>query len=402
MKGQADERTSFQTLIDMGKLPADALLSPSKMNEGFYSKTLQKARQSSRGHLCDEGCQGNVQKVAIQSAKQLLKTREATDWIVDQFIPRGRLTLLAGASGSGKSSLLYGLAEAVSNGADFMGQLTTKKGKVCFIQSDESPENTSDKLKIMGAVGEFDLFTDWTSFDEDKLTALQEQQHYDLIVMDSLTTLLGAGKPNGPSMNDAEFGFDLYPLNKWACRNRVAVVMSAHIRKQSKDSTTNAINLDSVFGAASQGWAASDVWGIWRLEQRQPDRNIQMRLQCLKARTCADGTAWNVEGSDEDYSFLLMGVANEADMTPKQRSQFAEQALELMAGSDRFWEVEDIQGELGCAKRHAYRVMKGLYIEDKITRQTLPSTGGRPRYAYAEKTFCTSSQHPPIGNNSAA
>ena len=110
------------------------------------------------------------------------------------------------------------MAEAVSNGSDFMDQLTTKRGKVCFIQSDESPENASDKLKVMGAVGEFHLFTDWTSFDEDKLTALQEQQQYDLIVMDSLTTLLGAGRPNGPSMNDAEFGFDLYPLNKWASR----------------------------------------------------------------------------------------------------------------------------------------------------------------------------------------
>jgi hypothetical protein len=294
------------------------------------------------------------------------------------------------------------LAEAVSNGMDFMGQLTTKRGKVCFIQSDESPENAADKLKVMGARGEFHLLTDWSSFNEDKLKALQEQEHYDLIVLDSLTTLLGAGRPDGPSMNDAEFGFDLYPLNQWASQNRVAVVMSAHLRKQSKDSTTNAITLDSVFGAASQGWAASDVWGIWRLDQQQPNQNIQMRLQCVKGRTCADGTAWNVEGSDEDFSFLLTGVANEADVAPKQRSQFAEQALELMSGSDRLWKVQDIQRELGCAERHAYRVLKGLYVEDKITRKTLASTGGRPRYAYAEKTFCTSSQHPPIGNNSAA
>jgi hypothetical protein len=220
--------------------------------------------------------------------------------------------------------------------------------------------------------------------------------------LDSLTTLLGAGRPDGPSMNDAEFGFDLYPLNQWASQNRVAVVMSAHLRKQSKDSTTNAITLDSVFGAASQGWAASDVWGIWRLDKQQPNQNIQMRLQCVKGRTCADGTAWNVEGSDEDFSFLLTGVANEADVAPKQRSQFAEQALELMSGSDRLWKVQDIQRELGCAERHAYRVLKGLYVEDKITRKTLASTGGRPRYAYAEKTFCTSSHHPPIGNNSAA
>ena len=393
MRDQGDERTSFQTLIDMGKLPADALLSPSKMKEGFYSKTLQHALQFPSGDSSGGGCQGDVQKVP-QSAQQLLKTREATDWIVDQFIPRGRLILLAGASGSGKSSLLYGLAEAVSNGSDFMGQLTTKRGKVCFIQSDESPENAADKLKVMGINSEFHLITDWSSFNEDKLTALQEQEHYDLIVLDSLTTLLGAGRPDGPSMNDAEFGFDLYPLNQWASEHRVAVVLSAHLRKQSKDSTTNAITLDSVFGAASQGWAASEVWGLWRLDQQQPDQNIQMRLQCVKGRTCADGTAWNVEGSDEDYSFLLTGVANEADVTPKQRRQFAEQVLALMAGSDREWTVEDIQRELSCAERHAYRVLKGLFVEDKITRRTLPSTGGRPRYAYAERTFCTSPTHP--------
>ena len=378
----------------MGVIPPDEMFSPHKASQSFYSKALQGASKPFRADASTGGCQGDVQKVPTQSAKQLLKTREATDWIVDQFIPRGRLILIAGASGSGKSSLLYGLAEAVSNGSDFMDQLTTKRGKVCFIQSDESSENASDKLKIMGAVVGGHLFTDWTSFDEDKLTALQKQQHYDLIVLDSLTTLLGAGRPNGPSMNDAEFGFDLYSLNQWAYKNRVAVVMSAHIRKQSKDSTTNAINLDSVFGAASQGCASSDVWGIWRLDQQQPDQNIQMRLQCLKARTCADGTAWNLEGNEEDYSFLLKGSANEADMTPKQRSHFAEQALALMAGSDRYWKVEDIQRELGCAERHAYRVLKGLFVEDKLSRQTLASTGGRPKYAYAEKTFCTSPIHP--------
>ena len=193
----------------MEDIPPDELFSPHKASQGSYSKALQGASKFFRADASTGGCQGDVQKVPIQSAKDVLKTREATDWIADQFIPRGRLTLLAGASGSGKSSLLYGLAEAVSNGSDFMGQLTTKRGKVCFIQSDESPENAADKLKVMGAVGEFHLFTDWTSFDEDKLTALQEQQRYDLIVLDSLTTLLGAGRPNGPSMNDAEFGFDL-------------------------------------------------------------------------------------------------------------------------------------------------------------------------------------------------
>ena len=387
------EKDAFDALMDMEVLPADSWYLPSKHEQNYYSKTLQQARQFSPGNLSAGGCQGDAQKVP-QSAKEVLETHEATDWIVEEFIPRGRLTLLAGASGSGKSSLLYGLAEAVSNGSDFMGQLATKRGKVCFIQSDESPENAADKLKIMGARGEFHLLTDWSSFNEDNLKALQRQQCYDLIVLDSLTTLLGAGRPDGPRMNDAEFGFDLYPLNTWASDNRVAVVMSAHLRKQGKDSTTNAITIDSIYGAGSQVWASSDVWAIWRLDQQQLGQGIQMRLKCLKGRTCTDGTAWDLEGSDEDYSFLLKGVANEGDMTPKQRRQFVDQALELIEGSDRSWTVEDIQQEIGCAKRHAYRVLKDLWTEEKITRQTLPSTGGRPKYVYAERTFCTSPTHP--------
>ena len=304
----SDEKRAWEKLMDMEVIPPDELFSPYKASQGFYSKALQGASKSFRADTSIGGCQGDVQKVPIQFAKEVLKTREATDWIVDQFIPRGRLTLLAGASGSGKSSLLYGVAEAVSNGSDFMGQLATKKGKVCFIQSDESPENAADKLKVMGVKSEFHLLTDWKFLDVSKLMALQEQQRYDLIVLDSLTTLLGAGRPDGPSMNDAEFGFDLYPLNKWASENRVAVMMSAHFRKQSKDSSTNTITMDSIYGAGSQGWAASEVWGIWRLDQQQPNQNIQMRLQCLKGRTCADGTAWIVEGSDEDFSFLLKGT----------------------------------------------------------------------------------------------
>ena len=100
-----------------------------------------------------------------------------------------------------------------------MGQLTTEKGKVCFIQSDE-PENAADKLKVMGINSEFHLITDWSSFNEDKLTALQQQKHYDLIVLDSLTTFLG-GQTRRPEHERRRAGFDLYPLNQWASKNRV-------------------------------------------------------------------------------------------------------------------------------------------------------------------------------------
>ena len=67
------EKDAFYELIEMEVLPADSWYVPSKHEANYYSKTLQKARQSSRGHLSYGGCQGDVQKVP-QSAQQLLKT----------------------------------------------------------------------------------------------------------------------------------------------------------------------------------------------------------------------------------------------------------------------------------------------------------------------------------------
>ena len=117
--------------------------------------------------------------------------------------------------------------------------------------------------------------------------------------------------------------------------------LSAHLRKQSKDSTSNAITLDSVFGAASKVWAAIDVWGIWRLYQQQQDQNILMWLQCVKGRTCADGTAWNVEGSNEEYSFLLTGSRMKWTLL-----QSNEASCGQSAGDDlRQWPLLDGQGD---------------------------------------------------------
>ena len=63
------EKDAFDELMEMEVLPADSWYLPSKHKANYYSKTLQKARQSSRGHLSDGGCQGDVQKVPIQSGQ---------------------------------------------------------------------------------------------------------------------------------------------------------------------------------------------------------------------------------------------------------------------------------------------------------------------------------------------
>ena len=88
MRDMDPERTAFYTLIDMGLLPADALLSPTHMKENYYTQALERAFNCSAGDLAAGGCQGDVQKVPIQCLAAS-EEGEATNWIVDLFCPRG-------------------------------------------------------------------------------------------------------------------------------------------------------------------------------------------------------------------------------------------------------------------------------------------------------------------------
>ena len=100
-----DERRSYYKLIDMGVL----LWMSSSLLQNARGLLFQDSSTSApifQGTFVLWGVSGGCSKVPIQSAKEVLNTREATDWIVDQFIPRGRLILLAGASGSGKARFM--------------------------------------------------------------------------------------------------------------------------------------------------------------------------------------------------------------------------------------------------------------------------------------------------------
>ena len=211
---------------------------------------------------------GDVGKVP--SAAELLENREPDDWLIDQFGMRGSLVVLGGATGASKTTLIYGMAQAISEGSVWGGQLQCKKGKALVIQSDESERNAQRKLQVMDMdPPSFDLLTDMPELDLARLEALQQANRYDAIFMDSITTLLGMCG-DGPKMTDVEFGAVIYRLNKWADEANVLVVMTCHLRKQARDATNNNVRIGDMYGAGSQTWAASDVWALWKVEDNDP------------------------------------------------------------------------------------------------------------------------------------
>ena len=336
---------------------------------------------------------GDVGKVP--SAADFLKDKEPDDWLIDQFGMRGSLVVLGGATGASKSTLIYGMAQAISEGSVWGGQLQCKQGKALVIQSDESERNAQRKLQVMDMdPPSFDLLTDMPELDLARLEALQQVNRYDAIFMDSITTLLGMCG-DGPKMTDVEFGAAIYRLNKWADEANVLVVMTCHLRKQARDATNNNVRIGDMYGAGSQTWAASDVWALWKVDDNDASYDTHLMLRCLKGRFCEIDTAWNLDGCKEDFSHRVVSVVDPSDLLPLKAVAVKEQALALIVGSGKQWTIKDISQAINCNHEHARRTLQSLMSEHQIARRKLPSTGGRPLYAYTEKDFSYTPNTPP-------
>ena len=322
----------------------------------------------------EKPCINHVGKV--RSAAELLTNRKPTDWLIDQFAARGCMTLIGGATGTGKTTFLYAAAQAISTGSYFMNELTSKRGKALVIQADESETNCSDKLDQMGINPAFDISFDPALWNLEQLTRIQKEKNYDAILADSLTTLLSG---QGSRFNDAEFGLPCYGYNHWASEHNVWLGVASHLRKQFNGAGSPTVN--DIYGAGTQTWAASDVWTLHKPERQAHDDHVV--LHCVKARFCEQETIWNLQGSKEDFSYIIMSTGKSSDLLPKQQQKYEYEAYQLLSQSKgKHWHSDDVAAAIGCNKEHSRRVMRGLRKQQRVERHQMESTGGRPRWVY--------------------
>ena len=134
----------------------------------------------------------NVHKVPKgKNVKELIKNKKPKNWIIDQIAAKGYLFLLAGESGSGKTSLCYSMADAIASGKLFLNTFQTKKQKVAFIQADESENNCADKLETMAIESDItfyfsDTFEKLTVNELPKFEKLIDEQNHDVVFLDSI------------------------------------------------------------------------------------------------------------------------------------------------------------------------------------------------------------------------
>lgn len=170
--------------------------------------------------------------------KPLDLSRPATkpNWLLDNWVAKGDVTLVSGREGLGKSWLTKGLSVAVLEGHDeFIGQRVMSHGRVLYIDQENPEDDVRRRLKKLGLeravhTGKVRFLHDQNiRLDRDPDTLLDEALDFDpeLIIIDSLTRVHTQDE-NSAGQMAALFNDGIQPL---ARRTGAAVVLIHHDNK---------------------------------------------------------------------------------------------------------------------------------------------------------------------------
>lgn len=171
-------------------------------------------------------------------------TREVMQWLWPGRVPLGKITLVMGDPGTGKSLITLQMACTVSSGGHWPTGEPTPQGNVIILTDEDDVHDTiGPRIDVMGGVGEritqfygvnrggSDTLKHFT-FAED-LAALEELikvKDARLVVIDPISAYLGYID----SFKESDVRSTLTPLAKLAAQTKCAIVGVAHLNKNSE------------------------------------------------------------------------------------------------------------------------------------------------------------------------
>ncbi|MCW5756978.1 MAG: AAA family ATPase [Phycisphaeraceae bacterium] len=219
-------------------------------------------------------------------------------WLWRGRIPLGRITLLAGHPGCGKSFITCDLAARLSVGRAWPDGTTSEPGRTLLLSAEDDPADTvKPRLLAAGAsCSMVDALTcstfqgkerGVTLADLDVIEdALRRHDDYRLLVIDPIGSYLGGGVD---SYKDNETRAVLAPLAKLAADMNLAVLLVAHTRKAQ---VTRAD--DSVLGSRAFTGLARSVLHLAE-DPETKARKLLLPGKCNLGPPCP-GLAFTIEG----------------------------------------------------------------------------------------------------------
>ena len=237
-------------------------------------------------------------------------TPQRLKWLWPGRIPLGKVTVIAGDPGLGKSLVTLDLAARVSRGGMWPDGSENILGRVLLLSAEDDAADTIrprldahdanvENIHILESI----TYVDGNGHQESKLVTLLDvepvelwmRRHSDcrLIIIDPITAYLG----DADSHKNAELRALLTPWAKLAADCGAAVVAVSHLTKNSGTSPMYRVTGSLAFVAASRA-----VWAVAK-DKQDPDRRLFLPVKCnlgpdqhgLAYRVFADGDAVMIE-----------------------------------------------------------------------------------------------------------
>ncbi len=259
---------------------------------GFIEEKLLRAAE-----VADESSGDDRAPVLLSMSE--VEAREVS-WLVDKRIPLGRITLLVGMPGEGKSFFTIDLASRISTGTPFVDGSPIERGSVVLISCEDDPADTikprldacyadcsrihllkgvkqeGDEAETMFSLADVDVL-------EETLKRLKDVK---LVVVDPIGSYMGGRVDNH---RDNEVRGVLAPIAKIAERYNVAILIVAHRRK-----STATMADDMAMGSRAFVGLARAVWHVCR-DPEQKHRRLLLPGKCNLA-AAQTGLAFTIGG----------------------------------------------------------------------------------------------------------
>ncbi|OHB70152.1 MAG: hypothetical protein A2V70_14830 [Planctomycetes bacterium RBG_13_63_9] len=255
----------------------------------------------------------------------------AVSWLWPGRIPLGRITLLVGRPGEGKSFVTIDAAARVTTGTPWPDGSDCPQGSVILISAEDDPADTirprldahyADvrRVYLLAAVRRVDGEKHYerliTLADVDAIEAsLVKLSDCKLIVVDPIGSFLGGGTD---AHRDNEVRSVLAPIAALAERHGPAVVVVAHRRK-----SAGSIADDLALGSRAFTGIARAVWHLSR-DSENKSRRLLLPGKNNLARE-GDGLAFSIVGEPARISWEREPVAMCADDALEVESQARKQ-----------------------------------------------------------------------------
>lgn len=253
-------------------------------NERYHAERVQP--ESPTYHNADPGIAERMDRKKEKPKPKLLAfssvAYEPPSWVIEPYVPRGKITIIQGDSGTGKTAFACALAARVSTNVPLLGREISAPGPVLMFSVEDDPSTLRGRIEASGGDVSRCFFPDVAaglSFSDPCIEGLILECGAKLVVFDPLQAFLGG---NVDMHRANETRPVLAGLADMAKRNDCAICIISHLNKSDTKGIYKALGSVDIIAASRS------VLHIGR----NPENDAQCAVIHLKSSNARNGSSF--------------------------------------------------------------------------------------------------------------